>query len=566
MILAWMVYALLVGILAGAAAWVLEALLRSHRRPARWVWLGALLFSVLWPLVTALRPPNAGASHTGSGGQAPAVLLEPLTLAVEGESSLRALDEPLVVLWVGLSGLFMTLALLLLLRTHWLRKRWTGEEAGGRRVLFSENWGPAVVGFFRPQIVLPRWSRNLDEKGFRLILDHEAEHLRAGDLRLQILAGLLPLLLPWNLPLWWQWRRLRVAAEGDCDLRVLRQHPRSTRAYLDLLLEVGHRLSGERMAAAMLSEPERSLRRRIQIMTMPLPKRPWVRGVLLSAVGAGLIAVACWAPGPTDLEENAVSPAPTTTRESPAAGSEDLAAEPTFTPYTVRPDIKNRREIQEAMIREYPPLLRDAGIGGQVGVWFFIDETGTVGNIRIAESSGHQALDEAALRVAEVPEFTPALNRDEPVPVWISLPITFSADSDSGTEGSDAGGSGQEAPPRVPVKSPGQTSAEEIGSAPTFTPYTVRPDIKNRREIQEAMIREYPPLLRDAGIGGQVGVWFFIDETGTVGNIRIAESSGHQALDEAALRVAEVLEFTPALNKDDPVPVWISLPITFETR
>ena len=111
-----------------------------------------------------------------------------------------------------------------------------------------------------------------------------------------------------------------------------------------------------------------------------------------------------------------------------------------------------------------------------------------------------------------------------------------------------------------------EAAETDISAAPTFTPYTVRPDIKNRRELTQAMIREYPPLLRDAGIGGQVQVWFFIDEEGVVQDTRIAESSGHQALDDAALKVADIIEFTPALNRDKRVPVWISLPITFETR
>jgi TonB family protein len=46
----------------------------------------------------------------------------------------------------------------------------------------------------------------------------------------------------------------------------------------------------------------------------------------------------------------------------------------------------------------------------------------------------------------------------------------------------------------------------------------------------------------------------------------VNESSGHKALDDAALKVAEIIEFTPALNRDKRVPVWISLPITFTTR
>jgi protein TonB len=94
----------------------------------------------------------------------------------------------------------------------------------------------------------------------------------------------------------------------------------------------------------------------------------------------------------------------------------------------------------------------------------------------------------------------------------------------------------------------------------------VRPDLKNREEVQRALVREYPPLLRDAGIGGTVEIWFQIDEEGVVRRTQVKVSSGHPALDEAALVVAGVAEFTPALNRDKRVPVWISLPITFTTK
>lgn len=106
----------------------------------------------------------------------------------------------------------------------------------------------------------------------------------------------------------------------------------------------------------------------------------------------------------------------------------------------------------------------------------------------------------------------------------------------------------------------------DISAAPAFTPYTVAPDRINDNEIVRALEREYPPLLRDAGIGGTVQVWFFIDETGIVQNQRVHTSSGHQALDDAALRVAPVFRFTPALNRDKAVPVWVAFPITFRTN
>lgn len=106
----------------------------------------------------------------------------------------------------------------------------------------------------------------------------------------------------------------------------------------------------------------------------------------------------------------------------------------------------------------------------------------------------------------------------------------------------------------------------DIGAAPVFTPYTVKPDYTNAAEVRRALEREYPPLLRDAGIGGTTIVWFFIDEQGVVQNQQVQATSGHQALDDAALRVAPVFKFTPALNRDKAVPVWVQLPITFTTK
>jgi len=113
---------------------------------------------------------------------------------------------------------------------------------------------------------------------------------------------------------------------------------------------------------------------------------------------------------------------------------------------------------------------------------------------------------------------------------------------------------------------PPEEVGTDISAAPTFTPFTVAPSIQNRNDVVRAMEREYPPLLRDAGIGGTVRVYFFIDEEGRVGDRRIDQSSGHQALDDAAMSVAETYQFSPALNRDKKVPVWVSFPITFQVR
>ncbi len=118
--------------------------------------------------------------------------------------------------------------------------------------------------------------------------------------------------------------------------------------------------------------------------------------------------------------------------------------------------------------------------------------------------------------------------------------------------------------PIADLPPPSTKEAPDISVAPVFTPMTVRPEIKNRAEIQRALMTQYPAVLRNVGIGGTVEVWFFVSEEGRVLDRRIFESSGYVQLDEAALKVADVFRFTPALNRDQIVQVWIRFPIKFQ--
>ncbi|HEX6308799.1 MAG TPA: TonB family protein [Longimicrobiales bacterium] len=128
---------------------------------------------------------------------------------------------------------------------------------------------------------------------------------------------------------------------------------------------------------------------------------------------------------PTTFDANPIENLPPP--PSASAGDRDLAAAPVFTPMTVRPELLNRDEISRVLVRNYPPLLRDAGIGGSPTVHFFIDTDGTVLRTLLAKSSGYPALDEAALAVAKQMKFSPALNRDKKVQVWVEIPVVFSA-------------------------------------------------------------------------------------------------------------------------------------------
>lgn len=443
MITAWIVYAIVVGSLLSVSGLALERFLRTQGLPSRWIWAGIIFLSIGWPLghwALENRPQHLPSMVVtdlplAAGQPAPTTFLPiaPIVVEVPQESVLRLLDGPILIGWALSTGALLLFFAFLVLRTHRLSGRWRRERAGGQPVLISDEWGPAVVGFLRPQIVLPGWCREIDAWALQFILDHELEHIRAGDLKLTILAGLFPVLFPWHLPLWWQLARLRTAVEGDCDLRVLGRNPGLTKPYVDLLLEVGERSSRTRPFAAMLSEPYETLKRRIKIMTMP--RRPWIRGGLLVSCGGLLVAAACLAPGPTDGQSTgpeAVVGAEVSenTREAP-----DQVTPPTFTPFVVIPAFQNREEVVATLVRDYPADLREAGSGGTVNIWFFVDEEGTVQRTLINETSGLRALDDAAIRVANIIEFLPALNRDQPRPVWVSLPIEFLIGDDPQVEG-----------------------------------------------------------------------------------------------------------------------------------
>lgn len=133
----------------------------------------------------------------------------------------------------------------------------------------------------------------------------------------------------------------------------------------------------------------------------------------------------------TELEED-VTIAPTTFEENPVeslppppSDVERLIDRPVFTPYTVAPRLLDPRRAQRIVSQKYPPIMRQAGIGGTARLWAFIDETGQVRRCVVRETSGYEELDRAAIAAMMEFEFEPAIHMDKKVAVWIDMPIMF---------------------------------------------------------------------------------------------------------------------------------------------
>lgn len=119
-------------------------------------------------------------------------------------------------------------------------------------------------------------------------------------------------------------------------------------------------------------------------------------------------------------------------------------------------------------------------------------------------------------------------------------------------------------PPPIETLPPRTQPPEEI--VEWVTHLMIHPRLLNREQVARTLERTYPPLLRDAGIAGTVIVHFMIDADGSVLRRELGRSSGHDALDAAALAVAAEMQFAPAYNRGLPVRVWVAVPVVFRTR
>lgn len=204
----------------------------------------------------------------------------------------------------------------------------------------------------------------------------------------------------------------------------------------------------------------------------------------------------------------------------------------------------------------YPPVVRAAGIGGFAVVKLNVHQDGRVDGFELRKSTGHEALDAAALRVARELKMLPTLRRSSKGVQEYNVVLTFDPKAKSR----------KLVPTRQPLKVPGSAVVAPDAEQPVFTPYDQRPALSNREEVKEVLQQSYPRMLRDAGIGGTALLWVKVRADGTVEQTQVKTSAGREELDAAARRVAARMQFSPARNKGEATAVWIQLPIVFKTQ
>ncbi|MFL5541283.1 MAG: M56 family metallopeptidase [Longimicrobiaceae bacterium] len=500
----WMLYCVAVGTLLACGALALERGLRALGRPTRWAWAAAMALALAIPAFVRLAPgpravPVASAVPAAPGVRRPAppaAKTRVPALALSPALELGGWDPALRLAW-GASSAALLLALGAMGAVLARRRRaWRAAEVDGVPVLVSRDTGPAVVGLLSSRIVLPAWSLAADGEARRLVLEHEMEHVRAGDPRLVAAALLVPLLLPWNPAAWWMLRRLRLAIEVDCDARVLRRRA-DVRAYGTALLEIGRRTARSPLPVAAFAEPVSSLERRIRIMTAPRARRPLLRAAGFAAVAATLVALACEAPQPTQ-----------------PSGSQARPAKSALTP-------------RNAVAAYFPEVAKQGTLPGDL-LFFVISGEGDVlraewirGEINRSEIQG---LGDSRVR-SRVAPFRGMLDRA-----------------------------------RVVRLAPGEAGPSETQVIWVQLRSSPNVESERSRAIREAIRRHYPPLLRDAGITARVPVSFRVDADGKARAVKVVEDGVQPAFVEAARAVVADLTFPRTAPGEEVVMVIVFAP------
>jgi protein TonB len=100
---------------------------------------------------------------------------------------------------------------------------------------------------------------------------------------------------------------------------------------------------------------------------------------------------------------------------------------------------------------------------------------------------------------------------------------------------------------------------EDDAPPPAFVPFEKEPTIVKRVEPV------YPELAQKAGLEGKVIAYLWIDKQGKVRDVKVIKSDS-EVFNQPVIDAAKQWIFTPALMKNGPVAVWLSVPFNFTLK
>jgi len=163
------------------------------------------------------------------------------------------------------------------------------------------------------------------------------------------------------------------------------------------------------------------------------------------------------------------------------------------------------------------------------------------------------------MEVEEIPK-TEQVKRPPP-PARPSIPIETESEDVPEDETIDETEIDWEELPPPPAPPP----EEEDDAATVFVAFDDPPTpIGGFAAIQKNL--KYPEIARKAGVEGTVFVQILVDTKGNVVKTDIVKSLGNNGCDEAAIAAIKKVKWKPAMQRDRPVKVQISIPVRFKLK
>lgn len=531
------------------------------RRPVMWFNRLYLLLALTVSAVVPLVHFSIGQPQVYGGNVLPEVqvnagyyLLD--TVTVWGSQTQATFVDKLQQLpWlklIYLTGILMLAAKLLagLIKIRWFKHKGVVQSDAGF-VLVDTRTEHGPFSFFNILFINSGQYRS-DE--IKVIIDHELAHIRLKH-TYDILLLELILIVQWFNPFAWLLRHdLKEIHEYQADQGTL-QAGADPAHYRELLvlqalgtrIELGHNFS------------QSLIKKRLKMINSKNHKSPGfvkpaaallLMGCMVTAFGYERNVVPPPPPSPQTVDAAPAPPAPDVQQPVQTPPPPPMAAPVTPPPPATDTTVYQKADVmpefpggQDALMKylfaniKYPSQAIEKGVQGTVVVSFVVSAAGEVTKARIVK--GIDMLNDESLRVTKgMPRWKPGTVGNKPVNVQYTLPIRFAL-----------------------------SAPQSVKEGDTYTYVETMPQFQGGdAKLMEYLAKNcrYPAQAKDNNWTGKTLVSFVVMENGGVDSAIVLGGSGHDILDQEALRVIKSMpNWIPGKQNGQVVRVKMVMPVKF---
>ncbi len=366
-------------------------------------------------------------------------------------------------------------------------------------------------------------TASFGKSGAKSVFEHERIHVRQGH-SFDLLITEIICTLNWFNPLVWIYKKnIAQNHEYIADRQVTVKY--QTGRYLQLL--VNQALKGNAFSFSNCFSCS-NLKKRMIMMTKKQSNKFNILNYIPALFIGGILCTAftCIAtetPALPFISENK-----TVTTEEILESPADTSA--IFQVVETMPQFNGNMQTWLKNNVKYPVKAIANKEKGRVFVSFVVERNGNISNTKVTKGVS-PLLDAEALRVVKsMPAWIPGKQGGQTVRVAFAVPINFN-----------------------------------LSESPVFTVVETMPRFNGNMEAWIKDNLKYPEKSQKAKEEGLTFVGFVVNEDGSLSDFKIQRSSGHQALDEEALRITKAMpNWIPGKQQGKAVKVSFVVPFNFK--